>query len=77
MAEWQKKPFEFEVKAGDIKAFCMCGKSQGGPFCDGSHAGSGIAPNVVKFEENKTVYACGCQQSKARPYCDGTHSTLV
>ena len=75
-SEWQAEPFVVEVKKGDIKAFCMCGLSKNGPFCDGSHVSTDKMPEVVKFEEDKTVYVCGCQQSGNRPYCDGTHMTL-
>lgn len=76
MAGWQNKPFKIEVKAGETKAFCMCGLSKNGPFCDGSHVSTDKTPNVVSFEESKTLYACGCQQSANRPYCDGTHTKI-
>ncbi len=76
MAGWQNEPFAIEVKAGDTKAFCMCGLSKNGPFCDGSHATTDITPEVVKFDADKTVHVCGCTQSKNRPYCDGTHASL-
>ena len=62
--------------AEDTKAFCMCGLSKKGPFCDGSHKGTDITPQVVTFDEDKTVYACGCQQSAKKPYCDGTHKNI-
>jgi CDGSH-type Zn-finger protein len=73
---WQKKPFRIEVKQGDSKAFCTCGKSKSGPYCDGSHEGSEHSPNVIKFEEDKTVSICGCLQSQNAPFCDGVHSKL-
>jgi len=76
MAGWQNEPFEVAVKSGETKAFCMCGLSKNGPYCDGSHEGSGKAPQVVKIEKDKTLYICGCQQSGNRPYCDGSHSEL-
>lgn len=76
MSGWQSKPFAVEVKAGESKAFCMCGLSKNGPFCDGSHVTTDKKPEVVKFDEDKTVYICGCQQSNNRPYCDGSHKTL-
>ncbi|MCH2038466.1 MAG: glutamate synthase-related protein [Rickettsiales bacterium] len=76
MAGWQTKPFAIDVKEGDTKAFCMCGLSQNGPFCDGSHKTTDIKPKVVTFDEDKTVYACGCLQSNNRPYCDGTHKNI-
>ena len=73
---WQPTPFAIDVKAGDTKAFCLCGLSKNGPFCDGSHKATNITPKVVTFDEDKTVYACGCKQSKQRPYCDGSHKNL-
>jgi len=73
---WQVTPFAVEVSAGDTKAFCMCGLSKNGPFCDGSHKTTDINPKVVTFDEDKTVYACGCKHSKNRPYCDGSHKKI-
>ncbi|MDG1859889.1 MAG: CDGSH iron-sulfur domain-containing protein, partial [Emcibacteraceae bacterium] len=76
MAGWQNKPFKIDVKAGDTKAYCMCGLSKNGPFCDGSHASTDITPNVVSYDEDKAVFACGCKQSGNRPYCDGSHTKI-
>lgn len=76
MSGWQNEPFVIEIEEGDTKAFCMCGLSKNGPFCDGSHKTTDITPKVVTFKEDKTIYACGCQQSKNRPYCDGSHNNL-
>jgi CDGSH-type Zn-finger protein len=77
MTGWQQKPFEIKVKSGDQIAFCMCGKSKNGPYCDGSHKGSGITPKVIKYDQEETLFACGCQQSKNRPFCDGSHTSLT
>ena len=76
MTGWQNKPFEIQAKAGDTIAFCMCGKSQNGPYCDGSHKGSGISPNVVTYDKDTTLHACGCQQYKNKLLCDGTHKSI-
>lgn len=73
---WQKFPFKFEVKAGEVKAICACGETKNPPFCDGSHAGTGIGPRVVKFTEDKRVSICGCGASKTMPFCDGAHKLL-
>ena len=62
MAAWKTSPFAIEVKNGDTKAFCMCGLSKNGPFCDGSHKTTSFTPNVTTFDEDKTIYAGGCQQ---------------
>jgi CDGSH iron-sulfur domain-containing protein 3 len=72
----QKAPYAVEIEAGKNYAWCACGKSASQPFCDGSHKGTGIAPNVFKAEETKTAYLCGCKQTANSPFCDGTHSKL-
>jgi nitrite reductase/ring-hydroxylating ferredoxin subunit len=76
MAGWRDFPFKIEVSAGDRKAFCMCGQSRTGPFCDGSHKATEVKPRVLAFDEDQTLFICGCQQSAKRPFCDGTHKTL-
>ena len=71
----QRSPYVMEVQPGTY-AWCACGGSQNQPYCDGSHAGTGLAPMVEKIEEARTVAWCGCKQSGNKPYCDGTHSSL-
>ena len=71
----QKSPFVLPMKAGTYY-FCMCGKSKGQPFCDGSHHGSTFAPKPVDLTEAKTIAWCGCKHSKNLPFCDGTHAKL-
>jgi CDGSH-type Zn-finger protein len=72
----QKAPFAVEVEAGKSYWWCACGKSQSQPFCDGSHAGTGINPVEYKAEATGTVYFCGCKHSKNGVMCDGSHSNL-
>ncbi len=69
----QNSPYVVNEEPG-TKAYCACGRSEGQPYCDGSHAGTGMAPTVVKLEEAKTVAWCGCRKSGTAPYCDGTHA---
>ncbi len=76
MTNWQNKPFPIKVKSQDRKIFCMCGLSQNGPYCDGSHKSTHISPQIVTFEKDATIYACGCGKSKKRPYCDGSHQEI-
>ena len=72
----QKSPYAVEVETGKKYAWCACGLSASQPFCDGSHKGSGIVPNVFTAAETETVYLCGCKQTKNGPLCDGTHNDL-
>ena len=72
----QKAPYPVNVEAGKTYAWCACGRSQGQPFCDGSHAGSGITPIEYEATETKTVFFCGCKHSNNKPFCDGTHKSL-
>ncbi|MAG57159.1 MAG: glutamate synthase [Planctomycetes bacterium] len=71
----QKTPYMVDEEPGP-KAWCACGKSASQPYCDGSHAGSGIGPEVVTIDEKKTVAWCGCKRSKNGPFCDGSHASL-
>ena len=72
----QKGPYPVSVEAGKSYYWCSCGLSKNQPFCDGSHAGTGLYP--IKFEaaETKTVYLCGCKSSKSGVFCDGSHAAL-
>ena len=74
MSDWKQSPFILNVKAGESKAFCMCGLSTNAPFCDGSHKVTDIRPDVVKFAEDKRLRICGCKKSDTKPYCDGNHN---
>jgi CDGSH-type Zn-finger protein len=71
----KKSPFVQKVGPGTF-FWCTCGFSQGQPFCDGSHRGSGFAPMKVEVTEAKTVAWCGCKHTKTAPFCDGGHAKL-
>lgn len=72
----QKMPYVMELEPGNY-AWCACGQSANQPFCDGTHAGTGITPVVFNVEEKKTVALCGCKHTKSGgATCDGTHSSL-
>lgn len=70
---WQNHPYRIEVKAGEKKAFCRCGKTKNPPYCDGSHKGTDVEPYRVTFDQDKKVAICGCGKSAKMPYCDGSH----
>lgn len=72
----QKEPYEVEVEAGKSYYWCACGRSATQPFCDGSHAGTGLTPVKYECRASGTVFLCGCKQTGDRPFCDGTHAGL-
>jgi CDGSH iron-sulfur domain-containing protein 3 len=72
---YQKSPLVQNVEAGTYY-WCACGRSASQPFCDGSHAGTGLAPMEVEIPEAKTVAWCACKHSKTAPFCDGTHKQV-
>jgi CDGSH iron-sulfur domain-containing protein 3 len=71
----QKSPYSVELEVGTYW-WCSCGKSAKQPFCDGSHKGTGFAPQKLEVEATKTYYLCGCKHSANTPFCDGGHKHL-
>jgi len=71
----QRKPIVQKVEPGEYW-WCACGRSQSQPFCDGSHAGTGLSPKTMTITEAKTVAWCACKHTKTPPFCDGSHSRL-
>ena len=72
----QKKPYNVDVEAGKDYYWCACGQSANQPFCDGSHKGTGFAPQQFSAAANETVHFCGCKHSGNKPVCDGSHNSL-
>jgi len=71
----QLRPYVLSAHPGTF-FWCSCGQSQGQPFCDGSHKGSGFSPLKVDLTEAKAVAWCGCKHSKTGAFCDGSHAKL-
>lgn len=71
----QKAPFVQKTAPGTYW-WCACGHSKGQPFCDGSHKGTSLTPQMVEIAEGKTVAWCGCKRSKNGAFCDGSHVKL-
>jgi len=70
-----RQPCVLEMEAGEYY-WCACGRSASQPFCDGSHAGSGIEPVQFKVEKACRLALCACKHSKNSYLCDGTHSKI-
>lgn len=63
--------------AGKTYFWCACGRSRTQPFCDGSHAGTDLAPLAFKARtDGEEVLLCACKHTKSPPYCDGAHNAL-
>ena len=71
-----KRPAKVELEEGKDYFWCRCGKSSTQPFCDGSHAGSGITPLKFTAEKSGPAALCQCKSSANAPFCDGTHARL-
>ena len=72
----QKEPYAVDVTSGRKYFWCACGRSAKQPFCDGSHAGTGITPVMFTAEKDEQLFFCGCKSTGSKPFCDGTHASL-
>ncbi len=70
------QPARVTLEAGRKYAFCVCGRSDGQPFCDGSHEGTGLQPHIFTAEQDGEYFLCCCKQTGNPPFCDGTHKSL-
>jgi CDGSH-type Zn-finger protein len=69
------KPVVGKYEAGEYW-WCACGRSANQPFCDGSHAGSGIEPRKIELSEETRCAWCTCKRTANAPFCDGAHKGL-
>jgi CDGSH-type Zn-finger protein len=67
----QNGPYAVPVKEGEVYRWCRCGLSSSQPWCDGSHAGTGLEPIEFIAPISEVFYMCGCKQSDNPPYCFG------
>lgn len=67
------KPKKVMLEQGEEYHFCVCGRSNRQPFCDGSHVGSTFKPKTFIAEESGETYLCACKHTANVPFCDGTH----
>jgi CDGSH-type Zn-finger protein len=66
------KPATVTLEAGTYY-WCQCGKTNTPPYCDGSHAGSGIEPLEFTADGKTSMSLCMCGLTKDPPNCDGSH----
>ena len=71
----KKEPAVLELEPGTYW-WCACGRSKNQPWCDGSHAGTGITPKEVSIEKQKRYAMCQCKHTERSPFCDGQHRHL-
>jgi CDGSH-type Zn-finger protein len=68
----QDGPYAEIVEEGKSYRWCRCGLSRTQPWCDDSHAGTGIEPIEFIAPISGTFFMCGCKRSANPPYCFGT-----
>ncbi|AZV78699.1 glutamate synthase [Parasedimentitalea marina] len=71
-----KSPAKVALKAGKDYFWCQCGRSNSQPFCDGSHAGTGIEPMKFTADKDGDAALCQCKSTANGPFCDGSHTRL-
>jgi methylamine---glutamate N-methyltransferase subunit C len=69
-------PVFVTLNKGEEYYFCTCGRSQGQPYCDGSHAGTSFVPEAFTAEEDGDAVLCACKATSNLPHCDGSHSQI-
>ena len=72
----QPKPYLVTLEGGCTYFWCACGRSAKQPFCDGSHAGTGLTPHKFVAARSEEVLLCGCKRTAGAPFCDGAHTNL-
>lgn len=68
------KPVKVNLEEGKDYYFCVCGRSDNQPFCDGSHADTDFEPKHFTVDKSEEATLCQCKQTGNAPYCDGTHN---
>jgi len=71
-----REPIRVELEPGSYW-WCRCGRSKDQPWCDGSHAGTGIEPQELELKRKKKLWLCLCKATGSSPFCDGSHENLA
>lgn len=71
-----KAPVKVTLEKGKTYYWCQCGRSKTQPFCDGSHAGTGMTPLKFTAEKDSDSALCQCKSTANPPFCDGSHTRL-
>lgn len=71
------EPALLSLSAGQTYHWCSCGRSRRQPFCDGSHAGSGVEPLPFTVRRTQTYWLCNCKYTRRPPFCDAAHNRLA
>jgi CDGSH-type Zn-finger protein len=67
-------PLVIELEPGTYH-WCACGGTAAVPWCDGSHAGTGVEPVAFEITEPRTHAICSCGITNTPPFCDNSHAT--
>jgi len=67
------KPLKADLDKDTEYHFCVCGRSNKQPFCDGSHVGTSFKPKAFRAEQDGEAFLCACKHTRNAPYCDGSH----
>jgi len=57
-----------DLDAGKDYFWCLCGRSKSQPFCDGSHAGTGVEPLKFTADKDGAAALCQCKSSANAPF---------
>ncbi len=71
------RPQAVELKTGERVYWCSCGRSKNQPFCDGSHAETGLQPVEFTADKDDRYFFCLCKQTASPPFCDGSHKRVT
>ncbi|MCS6945994.1 MAG: CDGSH iron-sulfur domain-containing protein [Steroidobacteraceae bacterium] len=71
-----RAPLPIDVEQGKTYWWCVCGRSNRQPFCDGSHKGTPFVPQKFEATKSEKLWFCACKRSGKAPLCDGTHKRL-